>query len=314
MTFSAFRSASVDPYWNLALEEALLEAESAPAYALFLYINDPCLVIGRNQNPWAEIAADAGLPILRRVSGGGTVYQDRGNLNWALVLPRLGHDPEAEIALVARALAPLGIKAAVGPRGGLYLRAEGPLDGRKISGTARRMTASRVLHHGTLLVDADLGRLGRSLGGLTPALSRALPSRPALPANLAEFLPGLELEVLARALALGICGSPACMDAETAIRSIVDPGRIESISERLRSWEWCFGATPPFSIRVDTPAGFLELELRGGQVSACSGPGAGFLPEGERKSLLGTRFDYRLPARLALLYEKTHSALYSRTS
>jgi lipoate-protein ligase A len=301
MNFLALRSSGNDPRRNLALEEALLGSTSAPPYVLLLYANDPCVVIGRNQNPWVEAAAGSRLPLFRRVSGGGAVYQDRGNLNWALVVPRSRHDPEAEVGLVAHALEVLGVATRSGKRGGLFI-AGGPLDGRKISGTARRLTASRVLHHGTHLVNSDLDRLERSLGGgLAVSTSRALASVRARPANLVELLPDLDLEAAATALIEGLCGSSPAAEVETAILDFVEPETIESISRRLASWEWTYAETPPFSLKIDASCGPLEVEVRGGLVSALEGPGTELLPDTQRRELIGSRFHSHLPERFAPL-------------
>jgi lipoate-protein ligase A len=292
MNFLAFRSCSQDPYINLALEEALLEAEGAPPYMLLVYSNEPCVVIGRNQNPWAEVASDAGLPVLRRISGGGAVYQDLGNLDWALFVSRSRHDPDAEIGLIAHSLAALGIATRSGKRGGLFVDG-GPLDGRKISGTARRMSADRVLHHGTLLVDADLARLARSLGGIEVAASRSLPSVPSVPANLSQLVPGLRMDEVATALAKEIARGGALEEIQTAIHALIAPGRIETIAMKLASWDWTYGQTLPFSVEASTPLGPLLIAVRGGIVVELGGPGLQSLAERARDGLLGSRFDPR---------------------
>jgi len=304
MSFLALRSASFDPRLNLALEETLLGAEGLRCPCLFLYVDDPCLVVGRNQNPWVEVSPSSELQVLRRVSGGGTVYHDRGNLNWALIVPRSGHDPSAELARVAAALARLGLESRAGERGGLYVEL-GPGEGRgKVSGTARRLEASRVLHHGTLLVEADLGLLSACLGGLRPAFSRGLPSVPARPVNLAGLRPGLGVAEVAGALFGEFCEGAAPRDAEAAASELAGPRAVETAARRLGSWDWTYGQTPPFSVRLEAPAGPLDLELRSGCLAAVEGPGATSLDLTDLKSLLGSRFDYCLPERIALLYKR----------
>lgn len=311
MEILLLRSSSFDPCLNLALEEALLESPEGPDRALFFYACDPCVVIGRNQNPWVEAAPGSGLPLLRRVSGGGAVYLDRGCLNWSLLVPRGRHDAEAEIAMLARALEELGVRSSSGPRGGLFLGAEGPFRGRKICGTARRMTAGRVLHHGTLLVDADLAGLERSLGGIFVAGSRALASAPSRTANLGQVLPGLGVEGLAAHLAESLAGSGSIRDAEPFIRELAGQDRILSIQERLRGWDWTYGMTPPFSLSFTTPKGGLEVEVLDGLVARLGGPAAPGLGEENTRRLIGSRFDYSFQENVTLLYETPHSAIYS---
>jgi len=292
--FQALSSSSLDPRVNLALEECLLGAPLGFEAVLFLYVNAPCLVLGRNQNPWAEISPGAGLPVLRRISGGGTVYHDQGNLNWALLLPRSRHDPEAELGSIAAALRDLGITASPGPRGGLFVDEPSPFAGRKLSGTARRLEAARVLHHGTLLVNADLGRLASSLGGIPLALPKALASVPGRPANLGELLPGLKVEELAAALATKVAGGPSPLPIEGLLAGPGwDRARFDAVRERLGSWEWNYGATPAFTVTVDGQQGRLLASLRSGRLASLEGAGA------ERVSqLLGSNFDYDTPLKI----------------
>ncbi len=286
MSFAAYRLGGTDPWQNLALEEAFLRSASIPAPLLLFYVNEPCLVVGRNQNPWAEVAADSGLPVLRRVSGGGTVYHDRGNLNWSLIVPRSGHDSGRELGAVSSALGSLGVAALPGERGGLFV-ADGPFAGRKLSGTARRLEAARVLHHGTLLVASDLDRLTRSLGGMRLSWSRALASVPALPVNLTELLPGIGIDEVVVAFAASICGR-AVVDAslEEVQSALGLGGSAGEARSRLKSWQWTWGASPPFSVRVCINGKEITLSVRDGIVSGVEGEGSG-----DCAFLIGKAFD-----------------------
>ena len=127
----ALRAAGGDPVFNLALEESFLRGSQVRGSLLLLYVDDPCVVVGRNQNPWVEAAPGSLLPVLRRVSGGGAGLPRRGNLNWSLIVPRSSHDPEARSS--ASSLSPCGssgVETVSGPRGGLFV-AQGPLEGLK---------------------------------------------------------------------------------------------------------------------------------------------------------------------------------------
>jgi lipoate-protein ligase A len=268
MRLLPLRSASLDPARNLAYEECLLEALAPASPLLFLFVDGPCVVIGRNQNPWMEAAPAWQGRILRRVSGGGAVWHDEGNLNWALLLPRASHDQEAELALVAKAISSLGAEVLPGPRGGLYTGPGTRLPGAKVSGTARRLTARAVLHHGTLLVSADLAALGCSLGGLAPVSSRALPSAPSAVANLADLVPGLDAEGAAKGLALALCGAlPGPVEDLVAEAELLEP------MARHESWAWVYGETPAFTASLEAWPG-TRLEVRRGRVEAVRGPGA----------------------------------------
>jgi lipoate---protein ligase len=284
---TALSSSSTDPYANLALEECFLEGGGLAGGLVLLYANGPCAVIGRNQNPWIEVRADAGLPVLRRASGGGAVYHDLGNLNWSLVVAREEHDRCAELGIVVAALSTLGVEAEADGRGALRIAGAGPRSGDKVSGSARRMLRDRVLHHGTLLVESDLERMESCLGGIGAASSAAPPSAPSRVANLSSLIPGLRVCDAMAALALAFSGRAA----ESAEGRGLEEASLRA-EARLRSWEWTYGATPPFYVLVGKGGTAASLEARGGIVRSVSGPGAPALA-----ALVGTRFGYSLPAR-----------------
>jgi len=142
------------------------------------------------------------------------------------------------------------------------------------------LTASAVLHHGTLLVCADLAALSASLGGLGPASSRALPSVPSTVANLAELIPGLDVEKAADGLALALCGAPP-----GPVEDFVAEAELLEPIARHRSWAWVYGETPAFTADLEAWPG-TRLELRRGLVEAVRGPGAGLLD-----GLIGQAFE-----------------------
>jgi lipoate-protein ligase A len=183
-----YQSLSTDPYVNLSIEHFLLENAPAESSILFLYANRPCVVIGRNQNPWLETdlralhndrwngtAGDEEAAIfVRRRSGGGAVFHDAGNLNYSVISPRTSFTRDKHAEMVVRALHRVGAtNTRVNGRHDIVMaRAEGmendpnePL-ARKISGSAFKLTRHRALHHGTCLLDSpnihDLGRYLRS--------------------------------------------------------------------------------------------------------------------------------------------------------
>ncbi|HUW41390.1 MAG TPA: hypothetical protein VMV90_10285 [Rectinemataceae bacterium] len=297
MVFEALRAEGRDPTDNLALEEALLSLPGDAEALLLLYVNDPCVVVGRNQNPWAEVDPRSDLPVRRRVSGGGTVYHDAGNLNWALLVPRRLHDQDAELALVAGALCALGFGVEPGPRGGLYLGGGSDRAGGKVSGTARRFGPRRVLHHGTILVDADLGRLRASLGGIRPVSSRAVASVPGRPVNLSALRPGLGAEALAADLmayfaSAGLAGEAGSAESFLAASGAAEVAR--EARERHLGWDWTWGQTPDFSVSAPALSGDVIVDVKGGRVAGLHGPGAK-----DRADLLGRRFEYDLPLALS---------------
>ncbi len=186
-----------NPYHNLALEADLHRSIDAPT--LFLYVNSPCVVIGRAQNPWleADIAflEQAQIPLVRRQSGGGTVVHDLGNLNFSFISPKADYDKALHLQIVQAALEGFGIKTTLNARHDILL------DGKKISGSAFRENRLNCFHHGTLLVHADLARLCQALAA--PELnikSNAIRSVKSPVINLRDRLPTLTIEQVQDAL------------------------------------------------------------------------------------------------------------------
>ncbi|KAG6359737.1 hypothetical protein INS49_010789 [Diaporthe citri] len=188
-----YTSHSHNPYLNLSAEHFLLQNSHPESTVLFLYTNDPCIVIGRNQNPWLEVnlgllrgfkartSGDEGgktssVSLVRRRSGGGAVFHDSGNVNFSVICPPAAFDRNKHAEMVVRALRGLGIATArVNERHDIVLDRGGHDDSRggsppaetfKISGSAYKLTRLRSLHHGTCLLNspnlADIGRLLRS--------------------------------------------------------------------------------------------------------------------------------------------------------
>ena len=178
------RSLSDVPQTNCALEASLLAGQQE---VLLFYINRPSVIIGRNQRMEAEADMDYcrrnDIVVVRRISGGGAVYHDYGNINYAFIGNRsVGTVLDTDFTTpVMDALRSLGVEVVVGARKELLS------EGRKISGTASYMTRGRFLFHGTLLYCTDLERLARALNGNPALCGRHIASRPSPVANIAEI-------------------------------------------------------------------------------------------------------------------------------
>lgn len=258
-----------DPHLNLAIEEMLMrQAPDKPV--LFLWRSLPAVIIGKNQNPWKECDLEfmesMHMTIARRISGGGAVYHDPGNLNCCLITQRTAYNPDDLSAIMHRAIASLGMEAS---RGGnsLFIRQ------RKISGSAYCLQKNMALHHCTLLVSADLDALRRALTPHKECFdSKAVESIPSPVASLKDFLPGITMD----------------QAAETIRRSFGDSRRIHHAADicqqpdfrdiyaKHRSWDWTFGHTPRFSVE----RGGKSLTVEHGMVTGPAGAG----------SLIGKRF------------------------
>lgn len=257
---------SCDVFENLALEDVLLDRAAEFAPLLLIYVNDPCVVIGKNQVPWRECATgrlrDDGVPVARRISGGGTVFHDAGNLNYSFILPRDGYRQENFFKIILAALAELEIRAAVGPHNGLFSGE------RKFSGTAFCYRRQHVLHHGTLLVNADLDRLRRYC---TPALpqiaTKAIASRPASVVNLRELRSDLTIEMLADAI---------IREAEATVALKIDRSIVKPRADELRAWDFVWGHTPRFDVEI----GGCRMQVDRGVIA-----------QSDIAGLVGARFD-----------------------
>lgn len=182
-----FVSPSANPYWNLATEEYLLKNSGEDF--IFLYVNQPCVVVGKHQNTLKEIDSHFtekyNILISRRLSGGGAVYHDQGNLNFSFIQTL----PFGENISYPRITHPIFdyLQTEVAPTLILNERNDFMLDENKISGSAMHVYKNRVLAHGTLLIDCDLKQLSASLQGKPDHYSdKAIASKRAKVKNLSS--------------------------------------------------------------------------------------------------------------------------------
>lgn len=228
---------TTDPHLNLAIEEFLFQ--SAGEDLFLLWQNAPTVVIGKNQNAYAEInlplAQDMGIAIARRITGGGAVYHDLGNLNYTFISAAQesgGLDFARFCAPVIEALESMGVSLSLSGRNDLLL------GGKKVSGNAQHTAGGKTLHHGTLLFDSDLGVLRRILRTDKDSIRpRAVASTRSGVTNLKPFLPP-EISS-AWALAQRIA---RCVEKKYgAIRaSVPDCEEIRRLCERNASEDWLF--------------------------------------------------------------------------
>jgi len=263
---------SFDPYYNLAAEQVLLEQVRDGEIILYLWQNRHTVVIGRNQNAWKEcrtekLAADGGF-LARRLSGGGAVYHDLGNLNFTFLMKEADHDVDRQLSVIMKAVGRYGITAEKSGRNDVLAA------GRKFSGNAFYSSRGQYYHHGTLLVDADMEMLGRYLAPSKAKLAgKGVDSARGRVVNLRELAPDMTVDGLGAAM-------------EDAFQEVygLRAGRIapeETDAEKLRAYrerncsnDWLYGRRIPFSFSCGErfPWGGIELELQvdGGLVQGCS--------------------------------------------
>jgi lipoate---protein ligase len=251
-----------DPRLNLAFEEYLLRHVQHEEPLLLFYINEPSVIIGRNQNTLEEIDPDyvaaRGIHVVRRLSGGGAVYHDLGNLNFSFVTNGKEdlHNFVKFIEPVARVLRSLGVPAELSGRSDVFAA------GRKISGNAQYATPHRMFSHGTILFDTNLEEMLRAINPRRVQIeSKAVRSIRNAVANIREWLPAdMTIEDLKAALLRGIFDGPVTTYQLTG----ADWLKIEDIAEtRYNLWSWNIGRSPQFNVQKSErfPVGKVDARI-----------------------------------------------------
>jgi lipoate-protein ligase A len=259
MSNAIYLATSHDCAANLAGEAYLMGLPHD--HVLYLWENDPCVVVGRFQNPFAECDLAAmdrdHVQLVRRQSGGGAVYQDRGNLCFTFVGKKECSSKEENFAIVLDALRLLGIEGELSGRNDILV------EGRKVSGNAFQTTATRFCHHGTMLVDTDLSVMGSYLTpSNTKLASKAVKSIASRVGNLAQFGKDVDNLALRNALVAAFCKvyGPTPV-TETDFLSLPETRRnYDLFGDR----ETILGKTPTFSHSVSHrfPWGEMTVHLQ----------------------------------------------------
>ena len=238
----------LDPYFNLALEEYLFNSEDEHIY-FWLWQNDNTIVIGKNQNAFQEIrdefVRENGIKVARRITGGGAVYHDLGNINFTFILPAADekkYDFKRFTSQIAQALQTFGIVAEYSGRNDLLL------EGKKFSGNAQFVGKSKILHHGTLLFSSDLSIIEKCLNPAPEKLkAHGVSSTKSRVTTICEHLAKkISLEDFKNELAKRICEEYASvhMRALTPAENLA----VENLrGNKFATYEWIYGASPEFN-------------------------------------------------------------------
>jgi len=254
------KSDGFDPYRNLALEQHLLETVEGGCCLLYLWQNARTVVIGKNQNAWAEcrttLLSQEGGQLARRLSGGGAVWHDLGNLNFTFLMHSGDYDLARQLSVIRTACEILGIETEVSGRNDLLA------DGRKFSGNAFCHRDGRSYHHGTLLVDVDTERMTRYLSPSKAKLeSKGVESVRARVVNLKELNPQVSVETVKAAM---IAAFSNVFGLAPVAPPAVDEARVQALTAHYASDAWLFGRNVPFTFRCEDrfPWGGVELQLQ----------------------------------------------------
>ena len=290
-------SPSRDGWQNLAMDEWFLDHLEPEDLILYFYINDNAVIIGKNQNPWKECDLSAmerdGVQLVRRITGGGAVFHDSGNLNFSFIAGEKRYDVQKQLNLILQAVRAFGIPCAFTGRNDLLA------DDKKFSGNAFCARGAIRQHHGTLLLRSDLSRLQHYLQ-VDPRKMKAkgVSSVRSRVCNLSEFTDAVTI--------------PAMLEAIRRVYE-ADYGFVEDFVptpeqiaqtvpyyEKQTSWQWRLGKTPSFDLELDPrfPWGGVQLllTLKDGCVAQAQvysdAIDADLAPELQQR-LLGCRFTSR---------------------
>ncbi len=303
-----YRNDNTDPYLNLALEEHLLTTSRQDCF--MLWRNRPAIIVGRNQNTAEEINAafvrDRGVAVVRRLSGGGAVYHDLGNLNYTFI----AHDSRRSFDFAGFAQPILAVLRSLGVAAEFAGRNDLLIDGRKFSGNAQYVQGGKVLHHGTLLFDSDLTVLGQALAVKPEKYeSKGVKSVASRVTNIAPHLPRpITVDQFAAAVLAHIAAAfPGA--AHAAFTPADHAAARDLVAAKYGRWEWNYGKSSPYNFRNQRrfAGGLVECRLfvEGGVIGSARiyGDFFGDRDIGElERALTGVRHDHAaLAAALAPL-------------
>lgn len=267
-----------DPYINLAIEEYVLNNFGEEDTYLLFYINEPSIIVGRNQNSIEEInteyVEEKGIKVVRRLSGGGAVYHDEGNLNFSFITKDDGdsfHNFAKFTEPVVKALNSINVPAELIGRNDLLIK------GRKFSGNAQFSTRGRMFSHGTLMLDSNIEHIVSALNVNQEKIeSKGIKSIRSRVANIVEFLDEeITMEDFKTLILKSIFEVDDVKDLPEFVLSETDWDNIDKISkERYQNWEWNYGKSPAYNTKASHkfPSGLLDvrLDVKKGIIENCT--------------------------------------------
>ena len=262
-------SDSLDVYYNMAVEKYLTQNAATDECVLFLWRNERTVVIGRNQNCWAEcrvstLEADGG-KLARRLSGGGAVYHDAGNLNFTFIASVDNYDVTKHCRVICEAVKTFGLRAEVSGRNDILI------DGAKFSGNAFYKFGQNHYHHGTILIKTDTEAMQKYLSVDPEKLkAKGVASVRSRVVNLSELSDEINVDSMTAALKNAF-GQVYGLDVlEMAMPSAEE---VEALCAEFKSDEWKYNRTPAFTHKLSDRFSWggitLELDVQEGSVTEC---------------------------------------------
>lgn len=241
---------SFNPWHNLAVEERLFDFLDGDACLFYLWQNKNTVVIGRHQNAWKEcrtrLLEEEGGKLARRSSGGGAVFHDLGNLNFTFILPKGRYDVQRQLNVIRRAVAQFGIATEFTGRNDLVISE----NGAKFSGNAFRFSEKTGMHHGTIMVDVDMQKLGRYLAPSKDKLqAKGIESVRSRVCNLKAMNPEITIENLIPTLQKAFEAEYG--PAERMEISMLQDDALNALEEKYASWDFRMGKALPFDVTLE---------------------------------------------------------------
>jgi lipoate---protein ligase len=250
------------PYENLAVEAYLLESVPEGCCILYLWQNKKTVVIGKNQNCWKEcnvsnLENDGGY-LVRRLSGGGAVFHDLGNLNFTFLIRKSDYDVDKQLEVILRAVNLLGIHAEKSGRNDITV------DGKKFSGNAFYSSGDCCYHHGTLLLNVDMKNLSQYLNVSRDKLeSKGVESVKSRVTNLMEYCPDLTVDLMKEKLIEAFAEVYGIVPERLSDGSF-GKQKITELTKKFSSWDWIFGKKIPFTFEAEQRFlwGNIQIQLQ----------------------------------------------------
>ena len=251
-------SNQTNPYWNIAVENYLVE--HTECITLYLWRNRRTVVIGQNQNPFSEVNVEAleadGGYLMRRKTGGGAVYHDDGNINFSFVVPKSLYDQRRQFAVIQRAVESFGLHTELSGRNDILA------EGRKFSGNAFSKGRVNDLHHGTLLISGDMSDLARYLKPKPAKLQKhGVQSVRSRVVNLSELNPGITPDSIVPCLRAAFELEYSGKSEYSEYSEIIKRPEVRALYEQFASPEWKYGRWRSFTAQRSAQFDWGGVEL-----------------------------------------------------